>query len=327
MRRREFITLLSGAAAAWPLAARAQQPAMPVIGFLSSARAESFASFATSFRQGLNEAGYVEGQNLAIEYRWAEDQHDRLPALAAELVSRKVAVILGSGGAKPALAVKAATANIPVVFVIGADPIKVGLVASLNRPGVNITGVSFFASALGPKRLELLRELVPGVQKFGFLANPNNPNFKPDSAEMETAARSIGKQLLSLHASTEREIEAAFAKMVQQGVGAAITNADTFFVSRREYIVALAERHAIPVSYELREFVVAGGLMSYGASIRDAYRQSGNYVGRILNGTKPSDLPVMLPSRFELVINLNTAKALGLTVPPTLLTTADEVIE
>jgi len=331
LKRRAFITLLGGAAAAWPLAARAQQSAIPVIGFLSGYPAESFAPetqpYAAAFRQGLSETGYSDGHNVVIEYRWAENQPSRLPVLAAELVRRKVAVIAATGGATSVVAAKAATTTIPIVFTGGGDPVALGLVASLNRPGGNVTGVTFLANILGAKRLELLNELAPGAGVIGLLVNPNNPNAASDTTDMETGARAIGKQLLLLHASTEREIDMAFATLAQQRIAALATAADAFFDSRRNQIVALATQHAVPAIYFSRQFVVAGGLMSYGASITAAYRQAGIYAARILKGDKPADLPVVQSTKVELVINLRTAKALGLTVPLTLQASADEVIE
>jgi putative ABC transport system substrate-binding protein len=325
MRRREFITLLGGAA--WPLAARAQQPAAPVVGWLGATSPEAYAQPAAAFREGLSEAGFVDGQNVTIEYHWAENRYDRLAALAADLVARKVAVIVTSGGVASALAAKAATATIPIVFVAGGDPIKSGLVPSLGQPGGNMTGMSLFSQELGPKKLELLHNLVPKTAAIAFLINPANPNHDNLLREMQDAALALGRQSLVLRAGNESEIDAAWATLVQRGAGGFLFFADGFFNGRRDQLVALAARHAIPAIYETRDFVQAGGLMSYGTDFADAYRHAGIYTGRLLKGNKPAELPVMQPTKVKLVINLTTAKALGLTLPPTLLAVADEVIE
>ena len=326
MKRREFITLL-GATATWPLTAPAQQPAIPVVGFLGTASAGPFAHLVAGFRRGLQEAGFVEGRNVTIEYRWAEGQYDRVPALAADLVRRQVAIIVTVGGETSATAAKAATATIPIVFNVGADPVKLGLVTSLARPGGNATGVNIFTTELVEKRLGLLRDLVPAATTVAVLSNPNFPAAVANVRESEAAARAIGKQVVIFNASSDAKIETAFANIVQARPGALLVGADPFFNSRRGLIVALAARHAVPAIYEWREFAEAGGLVSYGTSLVEAYRQQGIYVGRILKGETPADLPIVQLSKFELIINLNTARALDFAIPPGVLAIADEVIE
>jgi putative ABC transport system substrate-binding protein len=327
MNRRKFVTLTCGAAVAWPFAARAQQSGMPVIGFLGSPSAEEWAPFVSAFQSGLKETGYVEGENLAIEYRWANGQYDRLPTLALDLVHRGVAVILAAGSPAPALAAKAATATIPIVFANGADPVQFGLVASLNRPGGNVTGVNFLAADLGEKALGLIHELTPSAATAAVIINPNNPNADSITKIASDTARSLALQLNVLKAGTSQEIDTAFTQAVEQQIGAILVAADPFFLGRRDQFVALAAHHRIPTIYYMREFVTAGGLMSYGTSISDAYRRAGVYTGKILKGAKPSDLPVEQSTRFEFVINLNTAKALRVEIPARLLALADEVIE
>jgi ABC-type uncharacterized transport system substrate-binding protein len=326
MKRREFITLLGGAAAGLPLAAHAQQK-LPTVGFLHGASPSYLGQFVDALRGGLTEAGYVEGQNLAIEYRWAEGHYDRLASLAADLVDRQVAVILAMGGTDPARAAKAATSAIPIVFVSAADPVQTGLVASLNRPGGNVTGVSLIASALDQKKMGLLHELVPKASVIAGLINPNYPGAKTQAGEVQATASHLGVKAIVLSAATDDEIDAAFAGAVQQGAGAMLVSSDPFFNSRSGRFVEQAARHAMPVIYPQREYVRGGGLISYGPDFADGYRSGGVYVGKILKGAKPAELPVMQPTKFELVINLKTAKTLGLAVPPTLLATADEVIE
>ena len=324
MRRREFITLVGGAAVTWPLSARAQQAAMPVIGYLSGT---STGPHVAAYLRGLNNAGFVEGRNVAIEFRWAEGHYERLPALAAELVRRQVTVIGALGGVHTALAAKAATTTLPIVFANGSDPMKFGLVASLNRPGGNITGVSFFTAELEAKRLGLLHELVPRVTDVAVLLNPTNANAENQLKELTEAARTLGLQLHFQQAGSEREFDAVFVAIVRTRAGALLVASDPFFFTRRETLVSLAARHAIPAIYEWREFAEAGGLVSYGTHLSDAYRHAGAYTGRILNGEKPADLPVMRSTKFEFVLNLKTARGLGLEVPPGLSARADEVIE
>ena len=326
IRRRELIAALGGAAT-WPLMARAQQPAIPVIGFLNGASSKRYVAQLAGFRQGLKEAGYIDGQNVRIEYRWAEGRYDQLPALAADLVGRRVALIVTQGGDPPPLAAKSATLTIPIVFTCSSDPVKLGLVDSLNRPGGNVTGFWLYTSLLGTKRLELMRQLLPANTLMAVVVNPNNPNAHIDTTELQDAARTLGQSISFVRASTEAEINAVFATLSEQRVSALLVNTDPFFLARRDQFVSLAARNLVPAIYAQREFVAAGGLISYGASLTDGYRQVGAYAGRVLKGEKPADLPVVQPTKFELVINLKTAKALGLTVPLSLQVAADEVIE
>ncbi|MFL5067767.1 MAG: ABC transporter substrate-binding protein [Xanthobacteraceae bacterium] len=326
MRRREFILALGGAAA-WPLPLSAQQPAMPVVGFLNTASPAPFNHLVAAFRSGLEEAGFVEGRNVALEFRWADGRYERLPALAAELVQRSVAVLATSGGDPALLAARAATTTIPIVFLIGSDPVELGYVASFNKPGGNLTGVHQLTAMLGAKRLGLLREVAPRAALMGVLINPSFPPAAAMLKDAEKAAASLGIRVLALNATTESEFEPAFSTLAREQASALLIGADPFFNSRRDLLVALAARYRVPTIYEFREFALAGGLMSYGTSLSDSYRQAGNYAGRLLKGARPAELPIMQSSKFELVVNLKTAKALGLEVPPGLLTAADEVIE
>jgi ABC-type uncharacterized transport system substrate-binding protein len=326
MRRREFISLIGGAAVGWPRVARAQQPAIPVIGFLNSQSLDTYADRLRAFHRGLRETDYVEGENVTIIYRWAENQIDRLPELAADLVRRQVAVI-AAGNTPSVLAAKAATTTIPIVFAVGEDPVRLGLLGSLARPGGNLTGINFFNAELAAKRLELLRELVPAATRIAVLVNPINPSTEPTVRDVQSAARAIGLQIQVFDVSTSREINSAFAALARERPDALLVGGDGLFTSRRVQLANLTVRHAIPATFSSREIAAAGGLMSYGTSIADAFRQVGAYTGRILKGAKPADLPVVQASKFELVINAETARMLGLTVPPTLIATADEVIE
>jgi putative ABC transport system substrate-binding protein len=326
--RRQFMSALGGAVGAWPLATRAQQPAMPAIGFLNGQSSETFARMRAAFAQGLSETGYIESQNVAIENRWAQGHADRLPALAAELVQRRVALIAATGGAGDNVAlVKTIPASIPVVFTTANDPVKLGLVASMNRPEANITGVNFILRVLGPKTFELLREMVPTATVIGVLVDMKFPGAERFLQELNEAARMLGRQVLPENTSSEQDIDAAFQYFAEQRVGAIFVTPDPFLVSSRAQIVTQAARYRVPTIYALREYPVIGGLLSYGTDVADAYRQAGVYAGRILKGTSPSDLPVIQPTKIELIINLKTAKTLGLTVPQTLLVAADEVIE
>jgi putative tryptophan/tyrosine transport system substrate-binding protein len=326
LKRRDFITLLGGAAA-WPVTARAQQAAMPVIGFMSARSPGDSAHLVEAFRQGLKDGGFVEGQNVTVEYRWAHGDYSRLPALARELVDRGVAVLLGIGGDASALAAKAATSTIPVVFGMGSDPVQAGMVASLNRPGGNVTGVNLLANDLEPKRLGLLNELVPGTVMIGALLNPKFPPATQQAKELREAAQAIGRPLIIFYASNDAELDAAFAALTERRAGALLSGADPFFDTRRDRIIRFAAQRQLPTIYHFREYALAGGLMSYGVSVTDAYRHFGAYAARIVHGAKPADLPVMQSVKFELVINLRTAKALGLELPAKLLALADEVIE
>jgi len=327
MKRREFITLLGSTVAAWPLAARAQQPTMPVIGFLSGTSSKGYAPYLAAFREGLREGGFVEGQNVTIEYRWADDHYERLPELAADLVTRRVALIAAAGGSPAALAAKSATTTIPIVFQIGVDPVKAGLVSSLNQPGGNITGFANLALEVGPKRLELLHRLVPNATNIAVLVNPARSNVEAETRDMQSAANKLGLQLNVLYASTERDFDKVFATSVQLRAGGVVISGDPFFNTRSEELAAMAIHYMVPAIYQFHEFAAAGGLVSYGSSIKNTHREAGIYTARILKGEKPADLPVQEPSKVELIINLKTAKTLGLEIPPSILTSADEVIE
>lgn len=327
MRRRDFITFLCGASAVWPLAARAQQPAMPVIGFMSGRSPEDSAHLVSAFRQGLVETGFVEGQSVAIEYRWAHGDYDRLPALATDLIGRGVAVLVAVGGDVSAVTAKQATATIPVVFGMGGDPVKAGLVASFNRPGGNVTGFTLWTNEMESKRLGLLRELVPGVPLIGILVNSRFPPAAQAIDDLELAAKGIGQELFVAPANDDAELDAAMASLAQRRVGALLVAPSPFFDSRLDRIVGFTVKNRLPAIFQFREYAAAGGLISYGANIAGSYQNAGEYAGRILKGTKPADLPVLQPTKFDFVINLKTAKALGLTVPPTLLAEAGEVIE
>ena len=327
MKRREFLSVLGGAAAAWPLAARAQQASVPVIGFLRNTTAESSQSLLSAFHCGLAEIGYVEGQNVRVEYRWADNHDDRLPGLAADLVNTGVSVMVAAGGAVVAQAAKAATQTIPIVFELGGDPVKMGLAASFNRPGGHLTGVALFSNVIGPKRVEFLLDLVPNAKLIALLVDPANPNAEPEIKQVRDAANSLGIHAEVLTARTTSEIDAAFATLPRSGARGLIVMATPLFVGNRDHLVALAARDAVPAIYPFPAFAKAGGLMSYGDDLADAFRQLGVYTGRILKGEKPSDLPVVQPTKFQLIINLKTAKALGLVMPPKLLALADEVIE
>jgi len=326
MKRRELLSLLGGVAACWPLAAHAQHP-IPLIGFLGGASAGPWARLVTAFRAGLNDMGYVEGENLAIEFRWAEGRYNQLPGLAADLVRRKVAVLVSTGGLAAAQAAKAATTTIPIVFTLGSDPVETGIVASLNRPGGNITGIHLLTAVIDTKRLSLLRDTVPTTKLIAALVNQTNPNTQNQEKSLPEAAQGLGIKVHLLHASTARELDEAFAKLAQVGAGALLVGADPFFNEQRNYIVELATRYAVPAIYEQRAAALAGGLMSYGTDFIDAYRQAGVYTGRILKGERPADLPVARSTKFDLVINLKTAKALQLTIPSGVLAIADDVIE
>ena len=326
MRRREVITLIGGAAS-WPIAARAQQAAMPVIGFMHTASADQFTHLVSAFRTGLKEVGYIEGQNVVIEYRWAEGQYDRLPKFAADLVARQVSVLAATGGDQSGLAAKATNTTIPIVFEVGGDPVQLGLVASLNRPGGNLTGTTLLSAELAPKRLELLHDLVPKAINVALLVNPTSPDADAQAKELQAVAPAVGMQVQVFQAGNDSDLDDAFAAMAERNANALVLQADPFFTNRRDRLVSLANRHAIPAMYPFREFATAGGLMTYGADIAEVFRETGVYTGRILRGQSPADLPVLQPTKFDLVLNLKAAKALGITVPLTLQMTANDVIE
>jgi len=326
MRRREVITLIGGAAS-WPIAARAQQAAMPVIGFMHTASADQFTHLVSAFRTGLKEVGYIEGQNVVIEYRWAEGQYDRLPKFAADLVARQVSVLAATGGDLSGRAAKATNTTIPIVFEVGGDPVQLGLVASLNRPGGNLTGTTLLSAELAPKRLELLHDLVPKAINVALLVNPTSPDADAQAKELQAVAPAVGMQVQVFQAGNDSDLDDAFAAMAERNANALVLQADPFFTNRRDRLVSLANRHAIPAMYPFREFATAGGLMTYGADIAEVFRETGVYTGRILRGQSPADLPVLQPTKFDLVLNLKAAKALGITVPLTLQMTANDVIE
>ena len=327
MQRREFVTLLGGAVAGWPLGARAQQAAMPVVGFINAASAENQKRLVAAFLKGLTQSGYIDNQNVKVEFRWAEGQYDQMPALIAELLGSQPAVIAVTGSTAAVQAAVTATRTIPIVFVIGGDPVKFGLVASLNRPGGNVTGVSFLVNLLVAKQLGLLHELIPGATNLGFLVNPNNPNAESDTNNARLAADALDRKIVVVKARTREDIDHAFTQLTQERVAALLVSADPLFISNREQLAALADRHTLPAMFNAREFALAGGLLSYGPDQADTFREAGTYVGRILSGEKPSELPVVQPTKFELVINIKTAKSLGLNIPPLLLARADEVVE
>ena len=327
MQRREFVTLLGGAVAGWPLGARAQQAAIPVVGFIDAASAENQKRLVAAFLKGLTQSGYIDNQNVKVEFRWAEGQYDQMPALIAELLGSRPAVIAVTGSTAAVQAAVAATRTIPIVFVIGGDPVKFGLVASLNRPGGNVTGVSFLVNLLVAKQLGLLHELIPGATNLGFLVNPNNPNAESDTNNARLAADALDRKIVVVKARTREDIDHAFTQLTQERAAALLVSADPLFISNREQLAALAVRHTLPTMFNAREFALAGGLLSYGPDQADTFREAGTYVGRILSGEKPSELPVVQPTKFELVINIKTAKSLGLNIPPLLLARADEVVE